>query len=117
MIETAGEALATFFATIGPLDISAFFAALTVGLGARAKFIMAARGTLVATVILLSFALFGEVHGVTLAFGATLIGVSDDYTIHFLQHHILSPSPHGPRGSLEAVWRGVVLGGVALARL
>lgn len=61
MIETAGVALATFFATIGPLDIAAFFAALTVGLAPRARIIMAARGTLVATVILLSFALFGEV--------------------------------------------------------
>lgn len=60
MIETAGVALATFFATIGPLDISAFFAALTVGQSSRAKLIMAARGTLIATVILLSFALFGQ---------------------------------------------------------
>jgi predicted exporter len=55
--------------------------------------------------------LFGEVHAVTLAFGATLIGVSDDYTIHFLQHHTLSPSPEGPRGSLRAVWSGILLGG------
>lgn len=57
-------------------------------------------------------AIFGEVHGVTLAFGATLIGVSDDYTIHFLQHHMLSPSPEGPRGSLRAVWSGILLGGI-----
>lgn len=61
MIETAGVALATFFATIGPLDVSAFFAALTVGLGARARLLMAVRGILVATTILLSFALFGEI--------------------------------------------------------
>jgi predicted exporter len=57
-------------------------------------------------------AIFGEVHGVTLAFGATLIGVSDDYTIHFLQHHMLSPSPEGPRGSLRTVWSGILLGGI-----
>ncbi|HBI14659.1 MAG TPA: antibiotic resistance protein MarC [Desulfobulbaceae bacterium] len=61
MFETAGVALATFFATIGPLDISAFFAALTVGLSPRARLVMAARGTLIATIILLSFALFGKV--------------------------------------------------------
>lgn len=61
MIETAGVALATFFATIGPLDISAFFAALTVGQSPKVRLVMAARGTLIATIILLSFALFGEV--------------------------------------------------------
>jgi multiple antibiotic resistance protein len=60
MIETAGVALATFFATIGPLDISAFFAALTVGQSPRARLVMAARGTLIATIILLTFALSGE---------------------------------------------------------
>lgn len=61
MIETAGVALATFFATIGPLDISAFFAALTAGQSPRARLVMAARGTVIAALILLSFALFGEV--------------------------------------------------------
>ncbi|MHB8808405.1 MAG: MarC family protein [Desulfobulbaceae bacterium] len=61
MIETAGVALATFFATIGPLDISAFFAALTAGQSPRARLVMAARGTVIAAIILLSFALFGEV--------------------------------------------------------
>ena len=61
MIETAGVALATFFATIGPLDISAFFAALTAGQSPRARLVMAARGTVIASIILLSFALFGEV--------------------------------------------------------
>ena len=30
------------------------------------------------------------------------LGVSDDYTVHFLQHHVLTPSPDGPRGSLRA---------------
>jgi len=57
-------------------------------------------------------AVFGEVHGVTLAFGATLIGVSDDYTIHFLQHHTLRPSREGARGSLAAVWSGILVGGL-----
>jgi predicted exporter len=31
-------------------------------------------------------ALFGEVHGITLAFGFTLIGVAQDYPIHLLSH-------------------------------
>ncbi len=32
-------------------------------------------------------ALFGAVHGITLAFGFTLIGVAQDYPIHVLSHH------------------------------
>jgi predicted exporter len=55
-------------------------------------------------------AVFGDLHGMTLAFGATLIGVSDDYTIHFLQHHILRPAPGGAGESLEEVRGGLVLG-------
>jgi multiple antibiotic resistance protein len=61
MIETAIVALATYFATIGPLDIAAFFAAMTVGQSPRARLVMAARGTIIAAIILLTFALFGEV--------------------------------------------------------
>jgi multiple antibiotic resistance protein len=60
MIETAILALATFFATIGPLDIAAMFAALTANETAQHKLSMAIRGTLIGTVILVSFALIGE---------------------------------------------------------
>jgi multiple antibiotic resistance protein len=60
MIETAGLALATFFATIGPLDVAAMFAALTVHQSARQKRVQAIRGTLIATFILVAFALIGE---------------------------------------------------------
>ena len=61
MIETAGLALATFFATIGPLDIAAMFAALTANQSAQQKRSMAIRGCLIGTFILVSFALIGEV--------------------------------------------------------
>ncbi len=30
--------------------------------------------------------LFGEIHGITLAFGTTLLGITDDYPIHLLSH-------------------------------
>ena len=60
MIETASLALTTFFATIGPLDVAATFAALTVGETSRHKFSMAIRGTLTATAILVIFALTGD---------------------------------------------------------
>ena len=61
MIETAGLAFATFFATIGPLDIAALFAALTANQSAQQKRAMAIRGTLIGAGILLTFALIGEV--------------------------------------------------------
>lgn len=38
-------------------------------------------------------ALFGEVHGITLAFGFTLIGVAQDYPIHLLSHRQATRSP------------------------
>lgn len=60
MTETAGLALATFFATIGPLDIAAVFAALTLNQSAAQRRAIALRGTLIATAILVTFALIGE---------------------------------------------------------
>lgn len=61
MLEPAGVALTTFFATIGPLDVAAMFAALTAGESTEHKRSMAVRGTITATVILVAFALAGEV--------------------------------------------------------
>jgi len=60
MIETAGLALTTFFATIGPIGVSAMFAALTASLTPEARRSMAFRGTFIAAAILLGFALLGE---------------------------------------------------------
>jgi len=53
-------ALSTFFATIGPADLVLVFAALTEKMTTPERRIMALRGTLIATGILLFFALFGE---------------------------------------------------------
>ncbi|MDH3713856.1 MAG: MarC family protein [Gammaproteobacteria bacterium] len=61
MIETALVAFTTFFATIGPLDVAAMFTAMTPSNTAQSRRAMAARGTLIAAVILLVFALIGEV--------------------------------------------------------
>ena len=60
MSETAIVALATFFATIGPIDVAAMFAALTANASAEARRSMAIRGTLIAGGILITFALIGE---------------------------------------------------------
>jgi multiple antibiotic resistance protein len=60
MIELAGLAFTTMFATISPISVSAMFAALTVSVDAHARRTMAIRGTVIAGVILLGFALLGE---------------------------------------------------------
>ena len=60
VIETAGVAFATFFATIGPLDVAAMYAALTSGVSPKRRRQMAVRGTLIAGAILLLFALVGD---------------------------------------------------------
>jgi MarC family membrane protein len=60
MLETALIAFTTFFATIGPADVAALFAALTPNNTPAERRRMALRGTLIATAVLLVFALFGE---------------------------------------------------------
>ena len=60
MMELAGLAFTTFFATISPISVSAMFAALTVTTDAKTRRTMAIRGTVIAACILLGFALLGE---------------------------------------------------------
>jgi len=60
LLETAIVAFTTFFATIGPIDVAAMFAAMTPGASVNFRRSMAIRGTLVAGLILLLFALAGE---------------------------------------------------------
>ena len=60
MLETALIAATTFFATIGPPDVAALFAALTPDNTAAERRAIAIKGTLIAGGILLFFALFGD---------------------------------------------------------
>ena len=60
MLELAALAFATFVATIGPLDVAAVFAGLTLHLDQARKRALALRSVMFATVILLVFALVGE---------------------------------------------------------
>ncbi len=60
IIETASVSLATFFATIGPLDVATVYAGLTATETPKRRRSMAIRGTLIATGILVLFAIVGE---------------------------------------------------------
>ena len=60
MLETASVAMATFFATIGPIDVAAMFAVLTATNTPAQRFAIALRGILIATAVLTLFALLGK---------------------------------------------------------
>jgi predicted exporter len=67
-----------------------------------------AAGVLTATTI--SLLAFGSIHGLTLAFGASLIGVCIDYPIHLFNHHTLEPAAGGAAGSARRIRAGLLLG-------
>lgn len=79
MLETAIVAFTTFFATIGPLDVTAMFAGLTAKASPQHRRAMALKGTLIAAIILLAFLLVGrralEFLGITLAALRTAGGI------------------------------------------
>lgn len=52
-------------------------------------------------------AAFGEVHGITLAFGGTLIGVAVDYPIHLASH---SAATSDTRRAMRNIWATLRLG-------
>lgn len=52
-------------------------------------------------------ALFGAVHGITLAFGFTLIGVAQDYPMHLFSHQHRGVDP---RASARALWPTMATG-------
>jgi multiple antibiotic resistance protein len=60
MMEPWGVALATFFATIGPVDVAAMFAALTADAAPAERRSIAVRGCVIALVVLVLFALLGK---------------------------------------------------------
>jgi predicted exporter len=66
-------------------------------------------GTMVAMIG--SYFLFGSVHGLTLAFGASLLGVGIDYAEHYFTHFALEPE-HGASAVMRTVWPGLWMGAV-----
>jgi predicted exporter len=57
-------------------------------------------------------ALYGRVHGITLAFGASLLGVALDYVEHLYCHHAVAPHVEGPWGTLREIGPALVTGAV-----
>jgi len=55
---------------------------------------------------------FGQIHGLTLAFGSSLVGVGIDYAEHYFHHALLAPAPDGAEASMRRIWPGLVLGAV-----
>lgn len=52
---------------------------------------------------------FGRIHGLTLAFGASLLGVAVDYSLHFYSHQALAPDPCGARATLRRIQGSLLL--------
>jgi predicted exporter len=65
-------------------------------------------GTIVAMAV--GIKLFGPIHGLTLAFGSSLIGVGIDYAEHYFSHYTIAPHPDGPEAAFRHIWPGLVLG-------
>ena len=72
------------------------------------SFVPIAFGMLTATTV--GLLLYGKLHGLTLAFGSTLLGVCVDYPILYLNHHVLVPAPGGPWKTLRRIAPALLLG-------
>ncbi|MCL2449480.1 MAG: MMPL family transporter, partial [Polyangiaceae bacterium] len=57
-------------------------------------------------------AVFGSLHGITLAFGSSLIGVGIDYAEHYFSHYTIAPDLAGPEAAFARLWPGLVVGAV-----
>lgn len=62
------------------------------------------------TALAATLAIWGSVHGVTLAVGASLIGVAMDYVLHFYAHLRLCPAPGGPLATMRHIKVALALG-------
>jgi predicted exporter len=75
-----------------------------------------AAGTIVATAV--CRLVFGGVHGITLAFGSSLVGVGIDYVSHYVNQQLLDPESGGPHATMRKLWPGLGLGaGTTIAGL
>lgn len=56
-----------------------------------------------------SVLVFGRVHGVSLAFGASLIGLAVDYVVHLYSHHAEAGEDELPQTTLRRIWPALVV--------
>jgi predicted exporter len=54
--------------------------------------------------------LFGFVHGLSLAFGSSIIGVAEDFSTHFFAHRRATPKDEGNEALMTRLWPGMWLG-------
>ncbi len=64
-----------------------------------------------AIAVLACEALFGEIHGITIAFGTSLLGVGLDYVEHYYAHFVLTPDVPA-KTTMRSVGPSLVLGAV-----
>jgi predicted exporter len=64
-----------------------------------------------AVAVLVCQAVLGEIHGITIAFGTSLLGVGLDYVEHYYAHFVLTPSVSA-RAIMRRVAPSLVLGAV-----
>ncbi len=62
-----------------------------------------------ALAIVATHLVYGQIHGLTLAFGTSLLGVGIDYAEHYFSHYALTPE-EGPRRVMRSIWPGLWLG-------
>lgn len=60
--------------------------------------------------LVICVAMFGQVHLLTLVFGASLIGISVDYSLHYFCEHLRQKEHWSPRAAIGHVFPGVTLG-------
>lgn len=64
-----------------------------------------------AVAVVATHVVFGEIHGLTLAFGTSLLGVGIDYAEHYFSHFALEPE-RGAQPIMRSVWPGLWMGGL-----
>ena len=101
MTETAIVAFTTFFATIGPLDVGPVFAAMTPAVAPKARRRMAVRGTLIATGILLIFALTGELLLTSLGISLAALRVAGGILLLLIAIDMVFARPSGSTSTTE----------------
>jgi predicted exporter len=55
-------------------------------------------------------AMFGFVHGLSLAFGSSIIGVAEDFSTHFFAHRRATPREETSEALMRRLWPGMWLG-------